>query len=128
MRLRRKIALWLCPELKRESDEAWRFRVHIQDYRHWLYMFPEVEQVLKSLSVTVRGGEPIKLGTPAADEVCTIGGLREQLFRMKEMRPAAQVGERIIPAAGNKPCMVVVGYRPSAEEFAKSPPNYSGGL
>ncbi|WP_182342616.1 hypothetical protein [Comamonas koreensis] len=128
MSLRRKIALWLCPELKQESDESWRFRAHVQDYQHWLGMFPEAAQVLKSLRATVLGSEPINAGTPAGDEVCTIGGLREQLFRMKEMRPADQVGERIIPAAGNKACMVVAGYRPSAEEFANSPPNYSGGL
>gem|GEM_PF-6629660 len=128
MSLRRKIALWLCPELKRDSDEAWRFRVHIQEYRHWLYMFPEVEQVLKSLCGMVRGDGPINAGTPVADEVCTIGGLRDQLLKMQKMHPAVHVGERIIPAASNKACMVVAGYRPSAEEFAKSPPNYSGGL
>lgn len=102
MSLRRKLALWLRPELKQESDESWRFRVYVEDYQRWLGMFPEVAQVLKSLRATVLGGEPINAGTPTGDEVCTIGGLREQLFKMKEMRPAVHSCERIIPAADNQ--------------------------
>lgn len=102
MSLRRKIALWLCPELKQESDESWRFRAYVEDYQRWLGAFPEVAQVLKSLRATVLGGEPINAGTPAGDEVCTVGGLRTQLLRMQQMLPAVHVGERIIPPADNK--------------------------
>lgn len=75
MSLRRKIALWLCPEL----------------------------------------GGPV--GEPAVP-----------FPHAQHMGSAIHKGERIIPAADNKACMVVTGYRPSAEEFAKSPPNYSAGL
>lgn len=75
MSLRRKIALWLCPELAGPVAEP-------------AIPFPHAQHM-------------------------GIGIHR---------------GERIIPAADNKACMVVAGYRPSAEEFAKSPPNYSGGL
>ncbi|MFA9288163.1 hypothetical protein ACCQ08_25565 [Comamonas sp. SY3] len=102
MSLRRKIALWLCPELKRDSGVAWRFPAHIEDYQRWLGAFPEVAQVLKCLRATVLGGEPINAGTPVADEVCTIGGLRDQLLKMQKMHPTVHAGERIIPAADNK--------------------------
>ena len=101
MSLRRKIALWLCPELWHETDESWRFRVHIEDYQRWLREYPEVAQVLKSLRAEVLGGEPVNAGAPVGDEVCTIGGLRTQLLRMQQTRPAVHVGERIIPDASN---------------------------
>lgn len=102
MSLRRKIALWLCPELWHETNESWRFRVYSEDYQRWLGAFPEVAQVLKSLRATVLGGVPINAGTPVGDEVCTIGGLRTQLLKMQQIHSAVHVGERIIPAADNK--------------------------
>lgn len=102
MSLRRKIALWLCPELWHETNESWRFRVYSEDYQRWLGAFPEVAQVLKSLQATVLGGEPINAGTPVGDEICTIGGLRTQLLKMQQMHPTFHKGERIIPAADNK--------------------------
>lgn len=84
--------------------------------------------MLKSLRATVLGGEPINASTAVGDEVCAVGGLRTQLLKMQQMLPAVHVGERIIPPADNTVSISAAGYRPTAEEFVKSPPNYSACL
>lgn len=46
-RIKRSVAIWLCPQLGKDSDYYWRMKLAINDNRHWLaYEFPIVAETM----------------------------------------------------------------------------------
>lgn len=66
-------------------DKATRYAAGVAQFQHWCsHMSPAYRLIAEHLRA-VGEGEPLNAGSPAADEPCTVDGMREQLKRLTKL-------------------------------------------